>query len=532
MPKTKPFKEATKSAKEPIITQENIESIANDKNHSLHYHNVYNPKDYEADVEEFTPDPSVLNGTKNVNLWGKFEPTFYQHEWYEFFNQVDENGDLVRNLDGIAIIHRRAGKSTGVLKCVILPRMLARRGTYVHVFPSLVQGRAVMWNGIGQVTRDPKDQPIPLLELIPKELWKKKDNQNMTLELINGSVYRIVGIKGPDGTANHLRGIATEGVIADEFPEWKNGAFEEIFAPILAQNGGFSFKIGTPKGHNHAYKDYIYSKENESIKLKAWLYTIRDTYYNNGDAVVEESYVKSLIARGMDRALAAREFYCDFDTSIGGTWYADQMEILRNSGRFVPLKEDKTKPVYLAMDLGEGVDHTVALAFQVISEDVIYILKKYWVINQPMGVILSSAARDYKISGILLPHDGKRRQDRIDFLESRATTLRSRGYVVVCVDKPHNVANNIEASKEILMKCYIDSEKAEDFIKDLTYYSRVQDSEGRYLQVAKHDDYSHGADTFRVLATAIRLKKLPKLQRANSPDFITSLPTKAVHNAY
>ena len=513
----------------PETTSLDITAIAADKDHPLHYSNIYNPKDYDELVEEYNPDPKDLN---SLDLWGSFTPTFYQHEWYEFFNQVDARGNLLKNLDGISILHRRAGKTTGVLKCVILPRMLARRGTYVHVFPSLVQGRAVIWNAIGAVTRDPNEQPIPLLELIPKKLWKKKDNQNMTLELINGSIYKIVGIKGPDGTPNHLRGLATEGVIADEFPEWPEGAFEEIFSPILGQNGGFSLKIGTPKGHNHAYRDYNYTKENETATLKAWLYTIRDTYYNNGDRVVEEAYVERLIARGMDKALAAREFYCDFDTSIGGTWYADQLEILRSSGRFIPLAEDKSKPVYLGFDLGEGVDHTVALAFQVISNTQIHILKKYSVVNKPMGIILAQAAQDYKIAALILPHDGKRKQDRVDYLESRATTLREKGYIVVSIPKTHNVANNIEASKETLMNCYIDSEKCKDFITDLTYYSRKQDSEGRYLQVAIHNQYSHGCDAFRTIATAIKTKKLPNLTRYNSPEFLTSLPTKAIQKSY
>jgi phage terminase large subunit len=513
----------------PEPTNLNINAIAADKNHPLHYANIFNPDDYEEIVEKYNPDISDIN---TLDLWGKFVPTFYQYEWYEFFNQVDKNGNLIKHLDGISILHRRAGKTVGVFKCVILPRMLARRGTYVHVFPSLVQGRAVMWNGIGAVTRDPNEQPIPYLELIPKKLWKKKDNQNMTLELINGSIYKIVGIRGPDGTANHLRGLAAEGVIADEYPEWPKGAFQEVFTPILAQNGGFSLKIGTPKGHNHAHKDYIYCKANERTNLKAWLYTIDDTYYNGGERIITKEYVDEEIARGMDVARARAEFYCDFDTSIGGTWYADQIDILRESGRFQPLTEDKSKPVYLGFDLGEGVDHTVALAFQVISEDRINILKKYSIVNKPMAIILAQAARDYKIAALILPHDGKRRQDRVDFLESRATTLRNKGFVVVNVAKTANVENNIEASKEILMKCYIDSQQAASFIEDLTYYSREQDSEGRYLQKAKHNEYSHGCDAFRTIATAIRTKKLPNLQRHQDEEFIRSLPTKADHSNY
>jgi hypothetical protein len=122
--------------------------------------------------------------------------------------------------------------------------MLEERGLYIHGFPSLTQARAAIWNGLGRVTRDPNEQAIPYLELFPKKLWKRKDNHAMTLELINGSVYRLVGVVGADGTANHLRGLNPIFVIADEYPEWKQGVFEEIFSSyILLKMGEVALRL-------------------------------------------------------------------------------------------------------------------------------------------------------------------------------------------------------------------------------------------------------------------------------------------------
>jgi hypothetical protein len=34
--------------------------------------------------------------------------------------------------------------------------------------------------------------------------------------------------------------------------------------------------------------------------ISAWLLSIEDTYYNNGDPVITKAYVDELIAKGMD----------------------------------------------------------------------------------------------------------------------------------------------------------------------------------------------------------------------------------------
>jgi hypothetical protein len=217
--------------------------------------NIYNPSDYDSIVETFNPKDD-----KNTDLWGSFEPTRYQYEWIKHFTQRGPDGQFLKNLEGVAVCHRRFGKSVGVLKGIFLQWMMEQRGLYLHAFPSLTQGRTAIWNGIGKTTRNPEEQAINYLELFPRELWKKKNNHAMSLELKNGSIYQIVGVRGTDGTANHLRGLNPMGLVADEFGDWHANVIDEIFAPIFAQNGGFCFKVGTPKGENHFFEEYLYAK--------------------------------------------------------------------------------------------------------------------------------------------------------------------------------------------------------------------------------------------------------------------------------
>ena len=133
--------------------------------------NIYNPSDYDSIVETFNPKDD-----KNTDLWGSFEPTRYQYEWIKHFTQRGPDGQFLKNLEGVAVCHRRFGKSVGVLKGIFLQWMMEQRGLYLHAFPSLTQGRTAIWNGIGKTTRNPEEQAINYLELFPRELWKKKNN--------------------------------------------------------------------------------------------------------------------------------------------------------------------------------------------------------------------------------------------------------------------------------------------------------------------------------------------------------------------
>ena len=81
--------------------------------------------------------------------------------------------------------HRRAGKDTlGLNFCI--PRMLERVGSYYHFFPVSTQGRKIIWDGYNR-------EGFPFLGYFPEELIARKNDQEMKIELVNGSIYQIVG---------------------------------------------------------------------------------------------------------------------------------------------------------------------------------------------------------------------------------------------------------------------------------------------------------------------------------------------------
>ena len=490
----------------------------------------YNPNDYDSDVEIFNP-----SGKISGNLWGVFEPTWYQYEWHEYFCPRDANGKLLGDRHGYALSHRRSGKTVSLIIGIIVPHMIERGGTYIHAFPDQETARRVVWNGVGKISRDPNAKPISYLELIPKELWLKKDNVRMELTLKNGAKYRLIGVKGSDGTANHLRGLNCEGLIADEYPIWLEGVYGKIFQPILKQSKGFSFLIGTPWNLGEAYERF--ERYNRMENRKTWHLTIEDTYYNNGEQIVDPEEVAREVEIGeISREDADREFYCKWVTTGGGTFYGDIVSELRSSGFIVEGSLDCLGDHYFCgMDIGQGDDQSVLCVYSASRIDdsfEVRLHKEYRFNRKPIGYMLDRVERDYRISCWFLPHDAKRKQDKIDRLESRVETLRAMGYEVRVIPKASERIKQINLAKEVLPRCRISRTGCNQLVNDLMNYKRERNRHGVYTDKAVHDKHSHGADCYRVIAMSVKLYEKDVLDNLfiKRREMARDLPTHSFHH--
>lgn len=477
----------------------------------------YNANDYEAEVEEFDNETTANKIIQPKDIFGNFFPTFYQYEWYKHFNQTNKDGYLETHLEGTAIVHRRAGKTVGVFKCVLLPRMLAQRGLYLHVFPTLTQGRAAIWNGQGKVTRDPKEQAIPYLELIPKELWKKKNNAEMSLELINGSVYRVVGAIGKDGTGDHLRGLNAIGIIPDEYPKWKKDIVPEIFSPMIAQNGGFIFKVGTPWGENHGQTDYLFAQQRQVTdpKVKAWLYTIDDTYYNptdkhpEGERIVTQEFIDREIARGVDPDKIRQEYYCDFKATSNAVYYRHQINKLEDEQRYTRVPHDPRFPVYAFWDLGKNGTNAVWLC-QFPDQNKINCI--HYDCDPELALwqqhVKLKRELEYVIDKHYYPWDGNVGESsgmtKIEFVRSQGIHDE-----IEVVARTKNANDGVEYGKALFTKLWIDETNCHFGMMALKNYQKEVSSTNENFGSAKKNKFIHGADALRTMFIAYTRNEIP-----------------------
>ena len=83
-----------------------------------------------------------------------------------------------------------------------------------------------------------------LREMVPVEMFAKKNESELSVELTNGS---IIALKGAD-SADALRGVSLSSLIIDEAAYVKQEAWEMVLRPALSDQGGPAWFITTPAG--------------------------------------------------------------------------------------------------------------------------------------------------------------------------------------------------------------------------------------------------------------------------------------------
>lgn len=476
----------------------------------------------EVPEEEYYNDPDNVDVEERIeivtkDLWGEFEPTWYQYEWYKHFTQRDENGKLLKNIEGCAVVHRRAGKSTGVFKTFFLPWMLEERNHYVHAFPTLAQGKKAIWQGQGKITRDPNKQAVPYLELIPTDLWFKKNNQEMTLELLNGSIYQLVGVRGFDGTADHLLGLNCAGVVCDEAKDWRDGIVGEIFEPMLGQNGGPLFRIGTAGDENEFYRRYNYCKmkqEQGDHTKKAWSLTVDDTYYNDGQRVISEKYIQEQIEKGVEPETIQAHYFCKFGVASSGAYYKHQIDKAIEEKRITKVPYDPNYPVYRFWDL--GVSGKSATATNACWDAQFPNEREVWLINfdqDPEKALWEMMTelkknREYVVKANFFPWDANSPESTG---MTKVEYCRSQGVVddIHVIKRSASKQEGIDFTKAQFHKFYFDEVNCAYGITCLKGYVKKKNLSTDTFGDAEKNDFIHGADALRTLGTALARNEVP-----------------------
>jgi len=197
-------------------------------------------------------------------------------------------------LRALAIWPRRNGKDIVSLN-ILVAKAIQKIGLYLYIAPLHTQARQIIWVGTD-------DAGTKFLDYIPPQLIAKKRNAVMEVDLVNGSMIKVVGSDQYD----NLMGLNAQGAIFTEYSLQKKEAWDYI-RPMMANNGGFALFNGTPRGLNH-----MYSMANMAKKNDAWFYqylTRDDTGYPTLEAIQADREA------GMKESLIEQEYYVSWDSS-------------------------------------------------------------------------------------------------------------------------------------------------------------------------------------------------------------------------
>jgi hypothetical protein len=382
----------------------------------------------------------------------------------------------------VYIWHRRAGKDLLGLNRIIRSAVMEQVGTYWHVFPTYNQGKKAIW-------AESDINGRPYLDYFPKELIHSKNEQEMKIRLVNGSVYQIVGSDNIDA----LRGAGIKGVVFSEFAEQIPTAWEVIQPMIMATNGWALFNF-TPKGLNHAYQLY-----EMAVKDPTWYAEIL-----TADDTMPEVFTKEQInqikdeflARGKTLDLFNQEYYCSFTNPIEGAYYASIIKGIEDK-QIINVPHEVNIPVSTWWDLGVA-DSTSIWFTQNVGREIRVI---DYIENTGVGLdwyIKEIKNKPYIYENHNAPHDIAVREytsgkARIDIARELGIDFR------IVPNIPRQ--DGINAARAILSKCYFDKTNCQKGLMALKNYKKAFDQKRNcFKDEPLHDWASNGADAFRYFA--------------------------------
>lgn len=408
---------------------------------------------------------------------------------------------------GAAVWHRRAGKDKTALNLLVKEAFL-NPGIYYYFFPSYAQGRKIIWDGMDS-------SGFKFLNHIPEKIIALNDDGRVainntemkvrihTQEEGKTSLIQVVGCDNYDS----IVGTNPRGCVFSEFAIQNPMAWRFI-EPILMENMGWAVFIYTPRGRNHGYD--IYSYASESQEWFCQLLTVDETRREDGSPVVTPEMIEEARRSGMSEDTIRQEFYCDFNVGAHGSFYGMLMADARKEGRIAQVVFDPRLPVHTAWDLGYHGD-TAIWFFQHQGQHVN--LLRYIADNNkdiPYYAALidriqreeQSAGRMWRYGKHFAPHDA-----RIHELGSgmrRSQIAREAGLALTVIPKMGRAAG-IEYVKWLLPSCRFDATGCPDGIKCLEMYQREWDDDHKvFRETPKSNWAAHGADAFRILATAVQ----------------------------
>ena len=380
----------------------------------------------------------------------------------------------------ILLWHRRSGKDKTALNFLIR-QMFKRVGNYYYCLPKYTQARKVIWENIDK-------DGFRFLDHFPKELIKAKNDQQMTIETTNGSIFRLIGAD----EYNTVVGTNPVGIVFSEYSIQDPNAWG-YFRPILAENGGWALFIYTPRGKNHGYTLFNYAKANEKWFVSKK--TVEDTKVISPSTL--ESERTEMKADTGDDALFFQEYYCDFNAAIQGAYYARLLDEVEKSGRMKQGLFDPTIQVETWWDLGVG-DATSIWFTQSIGNEV-RIIDFYESNNKGLSEYIKVVKeKPYVYLDHHAPHDIEVREFTSG--KSRLEVARELGVRFRIVPKL-SVDDGIQAVRNILPRCIFDSLKCVDGIASLySYHKEYDETLKTFKDRPEHDWSSHASDAFRYFA--------------------------------
>jgi phage terminase large subunit len=376
---------------------------------------------------------------------------------------------------GCLVAHRRAGKTVAAINDLIRATISckSRVPLFGYVAPYRAQAKSVAWD---------------YLKYYCRPIIRKINESDLIVTTVTNAEIRLFGADNADA----LRGLGFDGLLMDEFGDFRPSVWGSVIRPTLADRQGWAVFMGTPRGKNQFWEIFDQASSDPGgwflLRLKA-----------SDSGLLPETELAEL--RGQlteDQYL--QEMETSFEAAILGAFYGTELRELEEAGHITEVKYDPALPTYTAWDLGYR-DDTAIWWYQVVRGEV-HVIDFYSVSGASVPDLLQVVlAKPYHYSKHFLPHDAKAKTlaaQGKSIIEQLGEVL---GLANLAIVPDLSVQDGIQAVRVMLPRCWFDVVKCKEGLEALRQYEREYDEDKKaFRQVPKHNWTSHPADAARMMA--------------------------------
>ena len=419
-----------------------------------------------------------------ITIPHNFQPRSYQ---IPLFRAID-NGIL----RGFCLWHRRAGKDKSLFN-LLVKKAFEKKGIYYYFFPKYAQGRKILWEGIDR-------DGFKFLDHVPEKTRKRTNDQEMKIELVNGSIVQIIGTDNYDS----IRGTNPIGCVFSEYA-YQNPMAWEVVRPILAENGGWAVFNTTPNGKNHSYDLHMMARDNKDWFCE--VLTVDNTKRPSGEPVIGEDVIREERYSGMSEEMIQQEYFCSYDVGALGAYYSDQMRQAWSENRILELPFYMENAIDVNFDL--GISDSMSLWFSQRKGEHVHFINSYENSNKILEHYCEYIdeylqEKRAKLGTIYVPHDASKRDIVTGKTVLQELQKRYGSHKVKRVEIA-SIKVGIQAVRSVLPKCKFDEEACKQGIRALeNYHKEWDDVKKIFKDKPDHDWSSHFADSFRCFAMSYK----------------------------
>lgn len=316
---------------------------------------------------------------------------------------------------------RRCGKTHFAAVTLLLSALDGRPGMTMYVGPTMGLARDLMWDKLFELAGD---------------IIEGSNVNNLEITLAGGNKITLKGSDRPDT----LRGYSIKHLVLDEFAFHKEGVFDTILRPALADRKGSALFISTPEGRNAFYDVYMNGEVGKK-GWKSWHLTSHDNPLLDPEELeaaketmagwqYRQEFEASFDAKGSE-FFDPEEFsyYEDRNLSAGGDYYiaVDLAGFESDRGNKTKRRDNSAMAIVFVDDMGTWhvedikhgrwtLDETAQLIFEAVAQykPISVGIEKgiaQQAVMNPLQDIMRRTHRVFRIE--LLSHGNQKKEDRI-----------------------------------------------------------------------------------------------------------------------